>query len=96
MTITSPIIAVCFGIAVLGEGKNFTWGVTLGIIACGLIAIAGIIGLTHVKAHQPIVLEHTAGIALDSRSTDEAQADLANDRSDQPGTPVPDTPPEVS
>lgn len=96
MTITSPIIAVCFGIAVLGEGKNFTWGVTLGIIACGLIAIAGIIGLTHVKAHQPIVLEHTAGIAVDSRSTDEAQADLANDRSDAPGTPAPDTPPEVS
>lgn len=64
MTITSPIVAVCFGIAVLGEGKNFTGEVTLGIIICGLVAIAGIIGLTHLKAHQPIVLEHTAGIPI--------------------------------
>lgn len=91
MTITSPIIAVCFGIAVLGEGKNFTAGVTLGIIACGLVAIAGIIGLTHLKAHQPIVLEHTAGIAIDSPSAHQEKADTAN-RSDGPGTPGPDTP----
>ena len=91
MTITSPIIAVCFGIAVLGEGKNFTAGVTLGIIACGLVAIAGIVGLTHLKAHQPIVLEHTAGIAIDSPSAQEEKADPAN-RSDGPGAPEPDTP----
>lgn len=60
MTITSPIIAVCFGIAVLGEGKNFTLGVGMGIVVCGLLAIIGIIGLTHIKAHQPIILEKTA------------------------------------
>lgn len=92
MTITSPIIAVCFGIAVLGEGKNFTWGVALGIIACGLVAIAGIVGLTHLKAHQPIVLEHTAGIPIDSLSAQGEKADPAN-HSDGPGTPTPDTPP---
>ena len=92
MTITSPIIAVCFGIAVLGEGKNFTAGVTLGIIACGLVAIAGIIGLTHLKAHQPIVLEHTAGIAIDSPSTHEEKADPANRSDDGVDAPGPDTP----
>lgn len=92
MTITSPIIAVCFGIAVLGEGKNFTWGVALGIIACGLVAIAGIVGLTHLKAHQPIVLEHTAGIPINSESNQYQPAESANEP-DGPGTPTPDTPP---
>ncbi|WP_311497791.1 DMT family transporter [uncultured Mobiluncus sp.] len=95
MTITSPIIAVCFGIAVLGEGKNFTWGVALGIIACGLVAIAGIVGLTHLKAHQPIVLEHTAGIPINSESNQYQPAESANEP-DGLGTPTPDTPPEVS
>ena len=92
MTITSPIIAVCFGIAVLGEGKNFTWGVALGIIACGLVAIAGIVGLTHLKAHQPIVLEHTAGIPINSESNQYQPAESANPP-DGLGTPTPDTPP---
>lgn len=95
MTITSPIIAVCFGIAVLGEGKNFTAGVTLGIIACGLVAIAGIVGLTHLKAHQPIVLEHTAGIPINSESKQHRPAESAN-QPEEPDTPAPDTPPEVS
>ncbi len=92
MTITSPIIAVCFGIAVLGEGKNFTWGVALGIIACGLVAIAGIVGLTHLKAHQPIVLEHTAGIPINSESNQYQPAESASEP-DWLGTPTPDTPP---
>lgn len=92
MTITSPIIAVCFGIAVLGEGKNFTWGVALGIIACGLVAIAGIVGLTHLKAHQPIVLEHTAGIPINSESNQYQPAESASEP-DGLGTPTPDTPP---
>lgn len=95
MTITSPIIAVCFGIAVLGEGKNFTWGVALGIIACGLVAIAGIVGLTHLKAHQPIVLEHTAGIPINSESNQYQPAESASEP-DGLGKPTPDTPPEVS
>lgn len=57
MTITSPVIAVCFGIFVLGEGQNFSPLVSLAVTVCGLIAIVGVVALTHVKAHQPVVVD---------------------------------------
>ncbi|MCI6583576.1 MAG: DMT family transporter [Mobiluncus porci] len=57
MTITSPVVAVCYGIFVLGEGQNFTWGVALAVAACGLIAIAGVVALSHIKAHQPVIVD---------------------------------------
>lgn len=57
MTITSPVIAVCFGIFVLGEGQRFNPGVGLAVVACGFIAIAGVVALTHIKAHQPVVVD---------------------------------------
>lgn len=56
MTITSPVIAVCYGIFVLGEGKFFTPLVGVGISLCGAVAIAGVVTLTHIKSHQPVVV----------------------------------------
>lgn len=57
MTITSPVIAVCYGIFVLGEGQKFSPSVGLAVIACGIIAITGVIALTHLKSHQPVVVD---------------------------------------
>lgn len=57
MTITSPVIAVCYGIFVLGEGQNFNLWISLGVTVCGLIAIAGVVILTHLKAHQPVIVD---------------------------------------
>lgn len=57
MTITSPVIAVCFGIFILGEGQRFGPWIGLAVTACGFIAIAGVVALTHIKAHQPVVVD---------------------------------------
>ena len=48
MTITSPVVAVAFGIAVLGEGANFSVLVGIAVLLLGLVAVAGVIMLTHV------------------------------------------------
>lgn len=46
MTVTSPVVAVAFGILVLGEGRGISlWG-AISMIALGLIAIAGVAALT--------------------------------------------------
>ncbi|MDY2940871.1 MAG: EamA/RhaT family transporter [Varibaculum sp.] len=56
MTITSPVVAVVYGIAVLGEGQSFTPGVGVAVVALGLIAVSGVIALTRLKANErPIV-----------------------------------------
>lgn len=46
MTVTSPVVAVLFGILVLGEGHNLTiwWGSLMLVL--GLIAIAGVATMT--------------------------------------------------
>lgn len=46
MTITSPIVAVVFGIAILGEGARLTESSVWAMVILGLIAIAGVIWLT--------------------------------------------------
>lgn len=46
MTITSPVIAVAFGIAVLGEGARLTPIAVLLMLACGLVAVGGVVLLS--------------------------------------------------
>ncbi|MDN5571923.1 MAG: hypothetical protein L0G22_11850 [Propionibacteriaceae bacterium] len=42
MTVTSPVVAVAFGIAVLGEGVNITSNAALWMALLGLLAVAGV------------------------------------------------------
>ena len=51
MTITSPVVAVLFGIIVLGEGVNHTPIVTAAILLCAIVAIAGVILLSWLHTH---------------------------------------------
>ncbi len=46
MTVTSPVVAVAFGILVLGEGVGITPGAAAQMMVLGAIAIAGVIALT--------------------------------------------------
>jgi drug/metabolite transporter (DMT)-like permease len=46
MTITSPVVAVLFGIAVLGEGANMNSGSSIMMAVLGCVAVAGVIKLT--------------------------------------------------
>ena len=53
MTVTSPVVAVVFGIAVLGEGGRLTWLPALWLVVLGAIAIAGVAVLARVSQQQP-------------------------------------------
>ena len=46
MTVTSPVVAVAFGILVLGEGARITPGGALVMAGLGVTAIAGVVALT--------------------------------------------------
>lgn len=46
MTVTSPVVAVAFGILVLGEGARITTGGALLMAGLGVTAIAGVVALT--------------------------------------------------
>ena len=46
MTVTSPVVAVAFGILVLGEGARITPAGALVMAGLGLVAIAGVVALT--------------------------------------------------
>lgn len=50
MTITSPFVAVLFGIAVLGEGARLTGAAAWFMVICGLVAVGGVIWLTKLQA----------------------------------------------
>ena len=63
MTVTSPVVAVVFGIAVLGEGMNLTLVPAAALIVLGLTAIAGVVALArvHPEYHSaPPVLDRVA------------------------------------
>lgn len=55
MTITSPVVAVLFGILVLGEGSRHTSVVTALIMLLALIAIAGVIVISWLHY---VLIEH--------------------------------------
>lgn len=46
MTVTSPVVAVLFGILVLGEGANMDAVAAVWMIALGAVAIAGVAAMT--------------------------------------------------
>ena len=46
MTVTSPVVAVAFGILVLGEGLGITPGAAALMSVLGAVAVAGVIALT--------------------------------------------------
>ncbi len=46
MTITSPVVAVVYGIAVLGEGTNYTPFVAFMMLLLGVCAVGGVVKLT--------------------------------------------------
>jgi hypothetical protein len=50
MTTTDPIVAVTFGLVVLGEGALVTWPDAVGMLIAGAIAIAGVVVLSR---HHP-------------------------------------------
>ncbi len=50
MTTTDPIVAVTFGLVVLGEGALVTWPDAVGMLLAGAIAIAGVVVLSR---HHP-------------------------------------------
>mgnify|MGYP001407061166 CR=1 FL=1 len=54
MTTTDPIVGVTFGMVVLGEGVLLTWAPSLGMLASGAVAIAGVVLLSrfHPESHK--------------------------------------------
>ena len=46
MTTTDPIVAVTFGLAVLGEGVRLGWTDALGMLVSGAIAVGGVVILS--------------------------------------------------
>ncbi len=67
MTVTSPVVAVAFGILVLGEGLGITTGAAVLMGVLGLTAIAGVIALT--RFHPKY--EHSAPEELGSTASDQ-------------------------
>ncbi|MCI6574565.1 MAG: EamA/RhaT family transporter [Actinomycetaceae bacterium] len=57
MTITSPVVAVLFGILVLGEGSHHTSVVTAFIMVLALIAIGGVIVISWLHY---VLIEHSS------------------------------------
>lgn len=49
MTVTSPVIAVLYGVLILGEGSGFTWWVGATMVALGIIALIGVVAITHLR-----------------------------------------------
>lgn len=50
MTITSPVVAVVYGIAVLGEGMGIPVSKGVFMLICGLIALGGVIENTRLRS----------------------------------------------
>lgn len=48
-TITSPVIAVGYGMIVLGEGQLLTFSAELGMVVCAALALAGVVALARME-----------------------------------------------
>lgn len=97
MTITSPVVAVMFGIAVLGEGARYTPPVAAAMGALGLVAVAGVIKLA--SLHHDLDLDavgpgtgvpENVGADIHRHHADHPAADHphAADHSTDPGNPA--------
>lgn len=82
MTITSPVVAVLFGIAVLGEGARMTQTSAILMGVFGLIAIGGVVRLTTIH---PSFDDETP-----VEEAEEPPGDAVAD--DAPASPAPDAP----
>ncbi|MFV0452126.1 MAG: hypothetical protein ACK5LS_07780, partial [Propioniciclava sp.] len=51
MTVTSPVVAVLYGIAVLGEGARITPAAGLWMVVLGAVAVAGVAALARFHPH---------------------------------------------
>lgn len=51
MTVTSPVVAVLFGIVVLGEGRYIRFISGTGMLVLGLVAIGGVVAMTWLHPH---------------------------------------------
>jgi hypothetical protein len=52
LTVVDPMIAVMFGLIALNEGADLATGAVVGMIICGLAAVAGVITLA--RAHPEV------------------------------------------
>ena len=71
MTVTSPVVAVAYGMAVLGEGTKLTLPAALSMTVLGAVAIAGVITLTRIHpehARTPAVRQ--SGTAVETPTAD--------------------------
>ena len=55
MTTIDPIIAVSFGLTVLGEGARIGWPEGLGLVAAGGVAVLGVLSLSQ---HHPAAIQN--------------------------------------
>ena len=58
MTVTSPVVAVLFGILVLGEGARLTPVAALGMVALGALAVTGVVALARIHPDYDATREH--------------------------------------
>ncbi|XCB30614.1 EamA/RhaT family transporter [Arcanobacterium hippocoleae] len=52
MTITSPVVAVLYGIVILGEGTGISASLGMIMLVCGLIALGGVVEITRLRNAQ--------------------------------------------
>ncbi|MFT4108740.1 hypothetical protein [Propionicimonas sp.] len=70
MTVTSPVVAVLFGIAVLGEGHRLTVASGLSLVALGIVAVIGVIALARVHPEYHATMSRVGAANGTSRTTD--------------------------
>ena len=64
MTVTSPVVAVAFGVAVLGEGRGLPGWTVPCLVVLGAIAIGGVATLARIMgSHRRILGAESAGLA---------------------------------
>ena len=57
LTVTDPMIAVVIGLVLLGEGAQLAPAAAVGMIICGLAAVAGVIALA--RTHPDVASSHS-------------------------------------
>jgi hypothetical protein len=81
MTTTDPIVAVTFGLAVLGEGVLLGWTDSVGMLLSGAVAVGGVVILSkyHPEAQHNQIATRAAEAREDAVRDEEARADAAEE-----------------
>lgn len=74
MTITSPVVAVLYGIGVLGEGRNLTFPAIVALLVLGVIALLGIIVLARLHGRIDADVIAPTPVPVPHHDADPAQA----------------------